>query len=173
MDKNDIEEEVKEVYARFGLALYCAQVLEHGIVNALIVVDLIPSRRHRVRSIEEWESLLDSYADSHFALTMGKLVRDLRSVTPVSPDLEDLLGQALAKRNWLAHGFFRERATEFMDSSGREQMLTEIDECRAVFEAADQLIEVVLGPLRAAAGITDEIVERALEDLIMAAGQGT
>ena len=43
-------EHIKEVYARFGLALYYAQVLEHAIVNALVVVDLIPARRHLARS---------------------------------------------------------------------------------------------------------------------------
>jgi hypothetical protein len=45
---------VKEVYARFGLAVYWAQVLERGVVNALVIVDLIPSRRHLARSAEEW-----------------------------------------------------------------------------------------------------------------------
>jgi hypothetical protein len=26
-------EDIKQVYARFGLALYCAQVLEHGVLT--------------------------------------------------------------------------------------------------------------------------------------------
>ena len=35
MDNED--EHTKEVYARFGLAVYYAQVLEHGLVNALTI----------------------------------------------------------------------------------------------------------------------------------------
>ncbi|WP_269077590.1 hypothetical protein [Xanthomonas cannabis] len=31
----DHGEQVKEIYARFGLAIYQAQCLEHGLVNAL------------------------------------------------------------------------------------------------------------------------------------------
>jgi hypothetical protein len=34
MSDHDQGEHVKEVCARFGLAVYCAQVLEHGLVNA-------------------------------------------------------------------------------------------------------------------------------------------
>jgi hypothetical protein len=37
------DEHVKTVYAHFGLAVYLAQVLEHGLVNALVFVDLLPS----------------------------------------------------------------------------------------------------------------------------------
>jgi hypothetical protein len=36
----DKDEHVNEVYARFGLAMYFAQVLEHGLVNAFIWVKL-------------------------------------------------------------------------------------------------------------------------------------
>lgn len=39
----DEDDHVKEVYARFGLAVYHAQELEHGLVNAPVVLGLIPS----------------------------------------------------------------------------------------------------------------------------------
>lgn len=74
---DDESEHIKEVYARFGLALYRAQVLEHGIVNALVVVDLIPSRRHLARSKTEWEVAVDEFMGLHFDHTMGKLMSDL------------------------------------------------------------------------------------------------
>ena len=156
-------DDIKEVYARFGLALYCAQVLEHGIVNALVVVDLIPSRRHLGRSKAEWEAAVDAFMGFHFDHTMGKLMHDLRSVSKIPTDLDELLKRALRKRNWLAHEFFRERATEFLTSTARDQMLTEVDECRDLFKAADEALENVVKPLRSAAGITDEILEREYE----------
>ncbi len=56
MSDHDQGEHVKEVYARFGLAVYCIQVLEHALVNALVILDLIPSRRHLARSGDEWGS---------------------------------------------------------------------------------------------------------------------
>ena len=159
-------DDIKEVYARFGLALYCAQVLEHGIVNALVVVDLIPSRRHLARSKAEWEAAVDAFMGLHFEHTMGKLMYDLRSVSRIPTDLDDLLKRALRKRNWLAHEFFRERATEFLTSTGRDQMLTEVHECRDLFKAADEALEKVVKPLRSAAGITDEILEREYQAML-------
>jgi hypothetical protein len=147
-------EQLKEVYARFGLALYCAQVLEHGIVNSLVVVDLILSRRHLARSKAEWEASVDAFMGLHFDHTMGKLMYDLRSVSKIPTDLDDLFKRALRKRNWLTHKFFRERATEFLTATGRDQMLTEVDECRDLFKAADEALEHVVKPLRSAAGIT-------------------
>ena len=35
MSDDDLSNHIKEVYARFGVAFYYAQVLEHGLVNAL------------------------------------------------------------------------------------------------------------------------------------------
>lgn len=157
MDHED--EHTKEVYARFGLAIYYAQVLEHGLVNALVILDLIPSRRHLVRSRDEWGTTVDAFMDRHFETTMGRLLSAFREVTVVPSDVEGLLQDALKRRNWLVHEFFRERAVQFMSHAGREEMLQEVDECRARFEAADKCLEAIVGPLRREAGITDEILE--------------
>ncbi|MDP1548243.1 MAG: hypothetical protein Q8L87_19690, partial [Anaerolineales bacterium] len=44
MSEYSADEQIKTVYAHFGLALYLAQVLEHGLANALIYSGL-----HRFR----------------------------------------------------------------------------------------------------------------------------
>ena len=103
---DDESEDIKEVYARFGLALYCAQVLEHGIVNALVVVDLIPSRRHLARSKAEWEVAVDEFMGLHFDHTMGKLMYDLRSISQIPADLDNLLKRALKKETGSLMNFF-------------------------------------------------------------------
>src|SRR5438270_8989037 len=102
LSEDDVDEHVKEVYARFGLAFYCAQVLEHGIVNAMVVLHLIPSRRHLAGTPEAWANWVDNFMSRHFETTMGRMIRDLQSVTTIPSNLEDLLRQALQKRNWLA-----------------------------------------------------------------------
>ncbi len=98
---------------------------------------------------------------------MGRMMKKLRDVTPVGSELENLLRDALRRRNWLIHDFFRERATEFMSSAGREQMLHEVDECRDLFQTADRRLEAVVAPLRRKAGITDELLEREYRRLSM------
>src|SRR5688572_27846814 len=87
MNEPDEGEHVKEVYARFGLAIYRAQVLEHALVNALTILNLIPSRRHLARSRDEWSGEVDAFMDRSFEGTMGRLLNSLRSVAHVDPEL--------------------------------------------------------------------------------------
>lgn len=166
MNEDDEEEQIKEVYARFGLALYHAQALEHSLVNALVILDLIPARRHLTTSAAEWGSLVDGFMDRHFDTTMGRMISSLRSVTTVPDDLEDLLHRSLKKRNWLTHDFFRERALQFINAAGRDQMMAEVEECRSLFQNADYRLEEIVGPLLKAAGISDKMLEEAYQDAL-------
>jgi hypothetical protein len=100
---------------------------------------------------------------------MGRMLHELRSVTIVPSDLEGLLRDALRRRNRLAHDFFREHAEDFITSSGRSAMLAEVDECRAVFEAADDRLDEVVAPMRRAAGLTDEVIAREFDAMMTAA----
>jgi hypothetical protein len=165
-EQNPESDEIKEVYARFGLAVYFAQVLEHGIVNALVSLDLIPNRRKHARTPEEWSAIVDGFMSRHFEKTMGRMLHELRLVTLVPSDLEGLLRDALRRRNRLAHGFFRVHAEDFMNSSGRAAMVAEVNECRAVFEAADNRLDEIVAPLRRSAGITDEDIAREFEAMV-------
>lgn len=161
----EADEHAKETYARFGLAFYKAQVLEHGIVNALIVLDLIPSRLHSVQSRQEWSLAVDAFMNGHFETTMGRILGSLQSVTKVPAEVEDLLRDALRRRNWLAHDFFRERASEFLSISGRDRMIAELEECRSCFESAATALEQLVLPLEEAAGLTPERVEKEFQRL--------
>jgi hypothetical protein len=167
MQHSDEGDHVKEVYARFGLAVYCAQVLEHGLVNALLILDLIPNRRHLANSRERWGADVDAFMDRNFEATMGRLLRKLHQVTHVPPDLEAQLTKALEARNWLIHGYFRDRSDEFMSYAGREQMLQEIDDCREQLVAADRRLEEITTPVRQQAGITDEVLEREYQRMLV------
>src|ERR1700754_2012348 len=70
-------EQHKRVFAYFGLASYMAQVLEHGIVNALILVHLIPTKRVELAD-EVWHLAYDSFSEEKFRLTMGQLKKELK-----------------------------------------------------------------------------------------------
>lgn len=171
MQQVDEGEHIKEVYARFGLAVYYAQVLEHGLANALLILDLIPNRRHLAISREQWGADVDAFMDQNFAATMGRLVRELRRVTDVPPDVEAQLKKALEDRNWLVHSYFRDRSDEFMSYRGRERMLQEIDEFRNRLVAADRRLEEITAPVRQRAGITDELLEREYRRRLVGCGR--
>ena len=171
MDNDSLSEQVKEVYANFGLAIYQAQCLEHGLVNALVFLDLIPNRRKLARSIAEWADSVDSFMDSKFEFTLGKMIRALKQVTAVPADLEGLLSVALSKRNWLAHSYFRDRAETFLTRSGRASMLVELEEVQAIFNHADTALDAAIKPVRLKVGLTDEALAQTYAKLRVEVGE--
>jgi hypothetical protein len=108
MNRDDL---VRDTYAHFGLAMFKAQVLEHGIVNAMVVARM-PERARITRSE------IDAFMDGQFENTLGQLLRELKKYVAMPGDLAEVRGEALTKRNWLAHNYFRERATEFVTDIG-------------------------------------------------------
>ena len=158
MDESD---QIRDTYAHFGLALYMAQVLEHGLVNAMLVASIAGGKRLP-------PSEIDAFMDKKFELTLGRLIRDLRDHITVEDSLAELLADALRKRNWLAHGYFRERAEVIMSEAGRSSMIAELQAARDCFKVADDRLDDVVRPLRDRLGWTEEKIEaemrRVLDD---------
>jgi hypothetical protein len=165
---DEAEETSKEVYARFGLAVYYAQVLEYGLVNAMVILRLLSHRQTVARDREQWRAAVDGFMDRQFQTTLGRMIKGFREGSDVPPDLEGLLGRALEKRNWLAHHYFRERADQFVTHAGRSRMLEELGVVRQLFEDADEALDSFVRPVRRRYGISDEWIERELLETLRA-----
>lgn len=63
------DEEIREVYARYGLAMYFAQVVEHAIVNLMIALRL-PERGGLTQQD------IDRFMDDAFSMTFGRLLKE-------------------------------------------------------------------------------------------------
>ncbi len=170
MESVSLDEQVREVYARFGLAVYQAQCLEHGLVNALVFLDLIPNKRRIAKSASEWAALVDSFMEARFELTLGKMIRALKDITVVPAELRDQLANALSKRNWLAHHYFRERAETFLTQSGRLAMVAELETMQAMFSQADDALDAAVRPARERVGLTDEVLAKTYAKLRVEVG---
>lgn len=159
MNENDHH---REVYAHFGLAIFKAQVLEHAIVNALIICDLIPNQRDKALSAESWAADVDQITDGHFAGVLGRMIKSLRKVAAVSAELEASLESSLKMRNFLAHRYFRERDTAWLTEEGRDGMIEELLEACRLFDRTDGLIDELIKPLSIRYGLTEDVIEREL-----------
>jgi hypothetical protein len=162
----DEGEHHKSVYAHFGLAIFSAQCLEHGLVNALVFIDLIPNHPRPVRSAEDWQRSFDGFMDREFEKTLGQLIRKLAGVATVPTNLASKLENALRLRNWLAHDYFRERATEWLSREGRDRMISELEEYGKSFVEADRLLSATFKPVRENYGFTDERLQREYQEYI-------
>ena len=155
------DEHVREVYAHFGLAVYQAQVLEHSLVNAMVILKL--PERNRITRTD-----IDDFMGQEFQKTLGNLVNDLKKYTTLPPGLEKLLSSALKTRNWLCHHYFRERAEDFMMLNGRSGMIIELDDSRDLLIEADSALNALVRPLAAQFGITEATIEAELEAMLLA-----
>jgi hypothetical protein len=152
----DDDSHTRETYAHFGLAMYLAQVLEHGLVNAMVVARLPePNRIQR--------SSIDDFMDQKFEQTLGRLIRDLRDFVEVPDEVGDQLAEALRTRNWLAHAYFRERAAQFLTRAGRNQMISELKDAQELFHRTDRALEDILAPIREKFGLTEEALQREID----------
>jgi len=153
------DEETKEVYAHFGLAYYCSCVLEHGVANALFILELMGKRRE-VKTQEEWETLVDNHFENSFTQTLGRLrnqvLRHQERIAALSSLLTDL-DNCVQERNFLAHHFWREYATYWFTSADRHAMVQRLEEARELFSDTDKKLEAAIRPIAERYGYTPDL----------------
>ena len=150
-------EQIREVFARFGLAMYKAQCLERELV-------IILATKYGPGPSKITRTQLDKIFECLESKTLGHLVRTI--VPEISDDEQARLKKALGIRNWLAHGYFWERATEFASESGRASMIEELQEAADEFGALDKLFTERTIEWGETIGVTRELLEKELERLL-------
>jgi hypothetical protein len=149
----------KEVYAFFGLAAYWAQVLEREVINFTVAVHM-ETKSHLSRVVVEdlWR---------HFEVkTFGTVLRAARRITSIPPEMDGLLGTALAMRNHLVHGFFWERAEWFLSDVGRTRMMVDLQDHMKVFKRANDELEPLTLRLLGQFDVSREILDRHLQEML-------
>lgn len=152
-------EHVREVFARFGLAVYQAQCFEREVVF-LLSTKYAPSSS--TISVWRFDELLDSNAE----LVLGLQVDRLTAAANYEPAFVEKLKQAVKVRNCLAHRYWWERAVEFTSPDGRAQMLVELREMRSLFDDVDAALSAEGDEWRTARGIDEGLVCVEMEKLL-------
>ena len=76
-----------------------------------------------------------------FGQTMGRTLSELERQGALPAGFESRLKRALKLRNWLAHDYFWERASEMASTAGRDLMRTELAEAaEALYALDDELV---------------------------------
>jgi hypothetical protein len=164
-DEDSIQ--IREVYSRYGLAMYQAQVLEHGMVNAVIIARMLPTMRNHSDKAA-WEEAFDRAYDVELAKTFGNMLRALAPLA-LPDDLMVRLHAAKIERDHLAHRFFREHDEDFLGPAGRTRMIAACEGIIERFAEIDAELETVMQPLRERHGITAEWIETHMAAALAAA----
>ncbi|HWB82928.1 MAG TPA: hypothetical protein VG675_02225 [Bryobacteraceae bacterium] len=149
-------DDVKEVYARFGLAYYHAEVLYRGLCNlycASQVPPMGPVTRYR----------MEEHLRTASEMTLGQLLPRLETVLPAS--LLERLAEALERRNFIAHRFWFERIHLFATLSGIEAMVTELAHDTELFQDLDREVERITEPFHVRIGLTPELSVTAFNEV--------
>jgi hypothetical protein len=158
-------EEAKELYAHFGLTFYCSSVLEHGVANAIFILEIM-EKRGEVNTWQEWETLVDNHFENSFAQTLGRLKNQLirhKEQSSALTGVVDDLDKCVEERNFLAHHFWREHAAQWFTRDGREAMVKRLEEARELFSAADSKLEAAIRPFADRYGFTPDVQSYGME----------
>jgi hypothetical protein len=164
MNDEDHIQQNREIYARFGVAMHICQVLEHSFANASFAFSILQNKPEVVTP-ETWAELVDSFYEKEFEKTMGRMLQTLKaSEIILSEAMQDLLKEVLKKRNWLAHGYYRDRAEEFMTENGRTKMIAELEEMISLFGKLHESIDKMLKPQLSKYDYSEEILQQAYNE---------
>lgn len=156
------EEQIREVYSRYGLAMYMAQVLEHGMVNADIVMRTLGTKASHANEAS-WHAAFDAAYEVGLAKTYGNMLRQIESLDGFPPDLLARLRQAKEDRDVLAHRFFWQNDIAFMSPQGRTAMIAWCEARVELFKELSDEVDAFIRPIRERHGISDEWIEQAME----------
>ena len=150
-------DECRDVYAFFGLAMFYAQVIEEAL-GALIAISQYPLTKAQANQI----------MDRLDACTLGTLLRELRKHLLFEASLETTFQRALERRNYLAHRFFRDHAVDFMTGAGRRRMLDELTDATECFQELNAHMLAITLVVGRPIGISQEFIDRSIVEMLEA-----
>ncbi len=157
LDRDNWEQ--REVYAAFGVAVYCCQVLETGLVNYLGLLMRMKS------GAPMSESGVDALLGKLLRDTLGQNINKVRQQLGSEGRwiLEDEMRETLELRNQLVHRWMRERVMLQGTSSNRQAMVAELEAATSQLRRADELLVDRTQRLMASAGISLKAIQTEYE----------
>jgi hypothetical protein len=140
-----------ELYAQFGIAAEKAQVLEVAAGNVALsfVTMLVKPEEITPEEMQMYRAIVDEVNRK----TFGSLLNHLKKALTLSDSLIQIVDEALERRNYLTHHFFRTHNFALYNEEGRKVMMAELKEIQGKLDIAHRTLEGM------AAGI-DQIVGR-------------
>ena len=116
----DDTNEITSICMFFGSAAYYAQFFEAALADFLVVYNKLVKKHLLQAEIVTLEETLHKK-------TMGALLKELEKVVEIAdPDVIKSLNEALQKRNFLMHNFFRKEEPSFSNPKKRKSIFEEL-----------------------------------------------
>lgn len=175
LDKDD-DLQIVETFARFGRAIYMANVVELGLAQTLVQIEfLTPAREKHIKEQRKdfdrnkFDAEFETFMAERAKQTMGTLNLRVSQKSEFDEALKKRISDATLRRNFLAHRYWPEMSVKFMTKEGRDEMIKELSQDADIFEQLDRDIRQATRPVREKLGINEaplnEGVEKRLGEL--------
>ena len=144
------------IYLEMGAAVQDSQRLELYIS---FIVTLLIDLSGGTLSDEEFKGWMDNLGTQ----TLGRLMVEIKKKVGFTDDAVDSLRKALRARNFLIHRFYNARSNLFLNQTGREKALREIQQKREAINSANALLDPVMNDLIRLKGINIEDIRDEIE----------
>jgi len=151
LEEYNEDEHSKELYAYFGLAVFHAQVLEHQLVNMIVLMKYL---QKEVISSNEIEQLYSRKLSN----TMGQLINEIKRIFWLKDDEVKQLKKVLKKRNFIVHDYFKDQIALAYSKDGRDSMIIELKDFIEQAKIIDNKLERFTDDMSSEVGITKEMV---------------
>jgi hypothetical protein len=168
LDGND-DPQIVEVFARFGRAMYMANVVDDSLVRTLMQVNFMKTKEafikaqgngyDRAKLSADW----DAYEKQQRDKTMGQLGKLVTDSPEFNEALKKRIDEARDRRNFLAHHYWREQAFTMQTTEGREKMIADLISDTDKFENLATDIHDAMKPTRAKLGIKEQDLNAAVQ----------
>jgi hypothetical protein len=170
-DQGDEDADLTELFAYFGRAAYMANVLETALAQTLLQVEYMTRVRAEFARTkgkdfdrQKYENEFDTYFEAQLSKTMGQLGKLVKEFPDLNDELKGRIQEAIDRRNFLIHDYWREAGYMFGTEEGRAAMIAELSNDIDTFEKLAHDIMEATKPVRARLGISEETLNKRVED---------
>ena len=152
-------DDLKELYFGFGLAAEMAQVMEVEAGN--FALTFITAWYDPSTITDEQREIFRALIDDVNKRTFGNLVRQIQSATQLDDKIIEIIENALEKRNYLIHKFFRSHNFAIHSEEGRKKMRDELKEIYNALSLAHTVLSGMTSTFRQIMGQQDISIDMA------------
>ena len=148
-----LPEDQMQLYAEYGITAEKAQVLEveAGNVALSFIALFVDTSRIGAEEREFFRNLVDDVN----CKTLGMLLRSIKTWANFDDALLQIVDDALERRNYLAHRFFRRHNFAIFNEAGRREMIDELKGIQGKLDLAHGALSAVSSALAKFAGHAD------------------
>jgi hypothetical protein len=142
---NSYPDDLRELYFEFGRAAEMAQVMETEAGNlALVYASMLVDTS---KITDEQREFFRALVQDVNKRTFGNLFREIQKLGQIDASILAAVNDALEKRNYLTHKFFRKHNFAIHSVDGRKAMLAEIREIQGSLSLAHAMLSGMTGSL--------------------------